>query len=91
MAGTAEREARRALMRLRRTTDKAARELETLEAALRDADGDDFPADVFQEAADHLHAVGEFIDEQEERLQARLLEAGGVTVEHLRREDSPED
>lgn len=85
MAGAAESEARKALMRLRRAVEKAARELEISEAVLRDVEGGDFPAAVFDEAARHLLAVGEFIDEQSERLQAKILEAGGLDPELLRR------
>jgi hypothetical protein len=82
----AAREARRALMRLRRAVEKAARELETVENALRTAGGGDVPAQVFEEAAHHLLAVAEFIDEQDERLQTTILEAGGIDPERLRRD-----
>jgi len=85
MAGAAGREARRALMRLRRSVEKSARELELAETALREAEGGDFPADVFEAAAQHLHAVAEFIDEQAERLEAKILEAGGVDPSRLHR------
>ncbi|HEX6939280.1 MAG TPA: hypothetical protein VF158_07695 [Longimicrobiales bacterium] len=89
MAGEAVREARRALARLRRAVEKAARELETAEGALRAAGGDPLPADVFEAAAEHLRAVGEFIDEQAERLEARMLEAGGIDAGRLRRGGDP--
>lgn len=88
MVGAAEREARRALMRLRRSVEKSGRELELVEAALREAEGDSFPADVFDVAARHLYAIAEFIDEQEERLEARILEAGGLDPERLKRTGS---
>ncbi len=87
MAGPAERDARRVLMRLRRTMDKAARELETVERTLRTTESGEFPAQVFEEAAEHLLAVAEFIDEQAERLQAKILEAGGLDPERLGRND----
>lgn len=87
MAGAAERDARRALMRLRRAVEKAARELEAAERSQRVAEGDDFPAQVFEAAADHLRAVEEFIDEQAERLEERILAAGGLDPDRLRRED----
>ncbi|HEX7117229.1 MAG TPA: hypothetical protein VF212_00470 [Longimicrobiales bacterium] len=86
MTGAAERDARRALARLRRAVEKTARELETAENALRALGGDPLPAQVFEEAANHLLAVGEFIDEQAERLEARILEAGGLDPERLRRD-----
>lgn len=88
MTGAAERDARRALARLRRAVEKTARELETAENALRALGGDPLPAQVFEEAANHLLAVGEFIDEQAERLEARILEAGGLDPERLRRDGS---
>ncbi len=65
-------------MRLRRAVEKAARELEATETALSGVEGDDISSVVFEEAARHLHAVAEFIDEQAERLEARILEAGGL-------------
>jgi hypothetical protein len=85
MSGAAAREARRALMRLRRAVEKAARELELLEQTLRSGDDGDVPAGVFEQAAQHLHAVNEFIDEQAERLERQILEAGGIPAERLRR------
>jgi hypothetical protein len=43
MTDSAESEARKALNRLRRAVEKAARELEALVGALRHAEGEDFP------------------------------------------------
>lgn len=85
MTGAAEREVRRSLARVRRALDRAGRELELIETTMRDAEGGDFPADVFEDAAQHLHAVGEFIDEQAERLEAKILEAGGVEPGRVQR------
>jgi hypothetical protein len=70
-------------MRLSRAVEKTARELEVAEAALSGVEGDPLPAAVFEEAAQHLHAVAEFIDEQAERLEARMLELGGLDPARL--------
>lgn len=91
MTGAAERETRRALARLRRTLDKAGRELELAETALRDVEGGALPADVFEDAAHHLYAVSEFIDEQAERLESKMLQAGGLEPERVRRAARPDD
>lgn len=78
MAGRSEREARRALQRLRRAVEKAARELEEVTVLIADLEGAAVTREVFKGAAQHLAAVEEFIDEQAEALEARLLEAGGL-------------
>ncbi|MBI4408921.1 MAG: hypothetical protein HY561_04380 [Gemmatimonadetes bacterium] len=61
------------------------RELETSARALRAAGDADFPADAFHAAAAHLRAVSEFVNEQAERLEQKILEAGGIAPERLRR------
>lgn len=91
MTRASEREARRALMRLRRAVEKSARELESVEGTLRTVEGGDFPADVFEQAAHHLLAVAEFIDEQDERLQEKILQAGGLDPERFRRAAADEE
>jgi hypothetical protein len=78
-------EARRALNRLRRAVEKAAAEIDTARGALRHAEGADFPADQFFAAEQHLAAVGLFIEEQEQRLQEKILHAGGIEPGRVRR------
>ncbi len=80
-----ESEARRALTRLARAAEKAARELEAVDGALRTAEGRDFPADAFAEAADHIAALQSFVDEQQQRLQEKILHAGGLEPGRVRR------
>jgi hypothetical protein len=78
-------EARRALNRLRRAVEKADAELTSVSGALRHAEGDDFPADDFATAAAQLAAVSQFIDEQQQRLQEKILHAGGIEPGRVRR------
>jgi hypothetical protein len=79
------REARRALARLRRSVEKAAGELDAAAGALRHAEADDFPAADFDEAGRHLEALALFMDEQEQRLQEKILHAGGIEPGRVRR------
>jgi hypothetical protein len=82
---TVEGEARRALARLKRAIEKAASELGAVDGALRRAEGSDFPATAFDDAATHLGAVTEFVEEQAERLQEKILHAGGIEPGRVRR------
>lgn len=88
MTTTAEGEARRALQRLRRALEKAERELGGLDGALRRAEGTDFPTDVYDEAAHSLQAVLAFADEEAQRLQEKILRAGGLEPGRVRRSES---
>lgn len=81
----AAREAKRALQRLRRAVEKAEQELEAVAGALRHAEAGDFPVDAFDEAAARLAAVESFIDEQAERLEEKILHAGGIEPGRVRR------
>lgn len=85
MADTAEREARRALTRLRRAVEKAAHELDATRGALRHAEGDEFPVADFDQAHAHLESVVSFVDEQAERLEEKILHAGGLEPGRVRR------
>lgn len=80
MAREAEREARKALARLRRSVEKASRELTEVERVLEPVEGGDFPSAAFAGAASRLQGIGDFIDEQAERLEAKILEAGGLSA-----------
>lgn len=85
MADFAAREARKALLRLRRAVEKAEQELGAVAGALRHAEGSDFPADTFDAAAHNLSAVQQFIEEQSERLEEKILHAGGIEPGRVRR------
>jgi hypothetical protein len=79
------REARRALQRLRRAVEKADAELGAVRGALRHVEGDDFPTDTFDAASDHAAALAAFCDEQAERLEDKILHAGGLEPGRVRR------
>jgi hypothetical protein len=78
-------EARRALGRLRRAVEKAESELGAFAGALRHAEGADFPAGEFDEAERRLAELIQFMDEQEQRLQDKILQAGGLEPGRVRR------
>ena len=82
---TAEGEARRALSRLRRSVEKARRELRALRGALERAEGDDFPDDDYRECDEHLAAATEWVGQEEARLRAKVLQAGGLEPGRVRR------
>ena len=71
--------------RLRRALEKAEQELAAVAGALRHAEGADFPADAFADAEAHLASVQQFIDEQSERLEEKILHAGGIEPGRIRR------
>lgn len=85
---TAESEARKALGRLRRAVDKAGREMEALKGAIRHAEGEDFPVEAYAEAEARLGAVHAFVEEEGERLQEKILRAGGLEPGRVRRSSS---
>jgi len=82
---TAEKEARKALNRLRRAVEKSRRELETLAGAIRHAEGDDFPAEEYDLARDRMEGILGFLDEEGRRLEAKILQAGGLEPGRVRR------
>lgn len=83
-----ESEARKALNRLTRALEKSRRELESLEAAIRHAEGDDFPADEYAEAHARIDQLLEFGKEEGARLQAKILRSGGLEPGRVRRSSS---
>ncbi len=85
---SAEKEARRALNRLRRAAEKSLREMDALEGAIRNAEGEDFPAEAYAEARTRLDAVVQFAEEEGARLQAKILRAGGLEPGRARRSSS---
>lgn len=82
---TAESEARKALNRLRRALEKADRELGDLRGALERAEGEDFPAEVYEEIASGLRNAMAFTDEEGRRLQEKILHTGGLEPGRVRR------
>lgn len=80
-----EQEARRALTRLRRSLQKSLREMDALDAAIRSAEGADFPARSYDEARDHVDRLLSFLDDEERRLRDKMLAAGGLEPGRIRR------
>ena len=85
MTNSAEAHARKALNRLRRATEKALLELDTLEGAIAGVEGDDFPKHVYEGLRSRLGEVLEFTDEESARLQEKVLQAGGLEPGRVRR------
>lgn len=85
MTDSPEREARRALNRLRRALEKAITGLADVSGALRNAEGSDFPTAEFEEAENNLAAVVDFVEAQAERLEEKILHAGGLEPGRVRR------
>ena len=82
---SAESEARKSLNRLRRAAEKAQRELDALEGALRSAEGSDFPHETYDGVAESLKQVLDFTDEEGARLQEKVLHAGGLEPGRVKR------
>jgi hypothetical protein len=82
---SAEKEGRRALSRLRRAAEKCVQELEALEGAIRHAEGEDFPAGDYQRVREELRSIQAFLEEEGSRLQAKILERGGLEPGRVRR------
>ncbi len=70
--------ARRALARLRRALEKGRRELRTMRSSLEEAGDDSLPGDQYDEAADQLAVVGDWLNSEEARLRAKTLEQAGL-------------
>ncbi len=85
MVDSAEKEARKALARLRRAVEKSQKELEGLVGAIRMAEGKDFPAEDYAEVEDRLQTVSDFLEEEGQRLEAKILQAGGLEPGRTRR------
>jgi len=82
---SAESEARKALSRLARAAEKAERELEALEGALKTAEGSDFPVEEYASVRAALSRILDFADEEGQRLQEKILQAGGLEPGRIRR------
>jgi len=82
---SAEAEARRSLNRLRRAVEKADRELGSLEASLKHAEGSDFPEERYEQVRHALRLAVFFTEEEGTRLAEKLLRAGGLEPGRVRR------
>lgn len=82
---TTESEARKALNRLRRATEKVEREMGTLEGALSRAEGTDFPADTYEDVNAAIRRILDFVDDEAARLQEKILHSGGLEPGRVRR------
>jgi hypothetical protein len=91
MPESAEKEARRALARLRRAVEKSRRELDALSGAIRHAEGDDFPVHEYDGARDRMNEMLDFLEEEERRLQAKILRSGGLEPGRIRRSSAAPD
>jgi len=85
MQESAEKEARRALVRLRRALEKSKRELGALAGAIRRAEGEDFPSEAYDDAQARMDRILDFLDEEGYRLEAKILQAGGLEPGRIRR------
>jgi hypothetical protein len=85
MPESAEKEARKALNRLRRAVEKSRRELDALTGAIRMAEGEDFPADDYEAVRRRMQETLDFVEEEGRRLEAKLLQAGGLEPGRIRR------
>ena len=78
---------RKALNRLRRALEKTTSELRKLQGSLSHAEGDDFPTADYDKAREELESVNKFVEEEAQRLQAKILAAGGLEPGRVRRGD----
>jgi len=87
---TPEKEARRAVGRLRRALEKSLREMEALQGAIRRAEGEDFPLDAYDEARGRVDELLAFLEEEERRLREKVLVSGGLEPGRVRRASAAE-
>jgi len=88
--GPVEKEARRAMNRLRRSVEKAERELEAVSGSIRTAEGSDFPVDSYDQAREWMRLLQDFTQQESARLQMKILESGGLEPGRVRRASSVE-
>ena len=82
---TTESEARKALNRLRRATEKVEREMGTLAGALSGVEGTDFPTDSYEDVNAAIRRILDFADDEAARLQEKILHSGGLEPGRVRR------
>lgn len=80
-----EKELRRALQRLRRTLEKAEREVDALHAVLQRGESDDFPSEEYADARRRIGELRDWIDQETGRLRMKILESGGIEPGRIRR------
>ena len=85
MVESTEKEARKALARLRRAVEKSQRELDALSGAIRHAEGDDYPKEEYEGVRDRMNEILEFLEEEGRRLEEKILHAGGLEPGRVRR------
>ena len=85
MVDPTQSEARKALNRLRRSAEKAQRELASLDGALRHVEGTDFPVETYELVTEALQRIVDFTEEEGARLQEKILHAGGLEPGRVRR------
>jgi hypothetical protein len=85
MLESTEKEARKALARLRRAVEKSRKELDSLSGAIRHAEGDDYPREEYEGIRDRMNEILEFLDEEGRRLEEKILSAGGLEPGRVRR------
>jgi NifB/MoaA-like Fe-S oxidoreductase len=85
MVESTEKEARKALARLRRAVEKSRKELDSLSGAIRHAEGDDYPREEYEGIRDRMNEILEFLDEEGRRLEEKILSAGGLEPGRVRR------
>ncbi len=83
--GPVEKEARRAMNRLRRSMEKAERELDAVSSAIRHAEGAEFPEEAYDQAREWMRLLTDFADEESTRLRMKVLETGGLEPGRIRR------
>lgn len=88
MSSEAAREARKALNRLRRAVEKSLRELDSLEGAIRRAEGSDFPEDEYARVRSRMDEIEAFAEEEARRLQQKVLLSGGLEPGRIRRDST---
>jgi len=82
---SAEKEGRKALNRLRRGMEKGLRDLDAMEGSIRHAEGEDFPVGEYEAVRGKLGDVLDFLEEEGRRLEAKILERGGLEPGRTRR------
>jgi hypothetical protein len=65
--------------------EKTLRELDALESAIGRAEGEDFPSAAYEGVRCKLGEVMEFLQEEGDRLEAKILERGGLEAGRIRR------
>lgn len=85
MADAATTEARKALNRLRRASEKTVREIDALEGSLRRAEGEDFPQEAYDRMRSMLDEVHAWVDDEAQRLKEKVLHSGGLEPGRVRR------